>query len=273
MKKAITTTLITRIQGQNKQSTQDHVVVEEPLEISLSIPAAQPKIYDKPVSITMRTPGHDKELAAGFLYTEGLLSHSDQIAEILLAENKVHIILQKDQKLDLSQLQRNFYTTSSCGVCGKASISALKTTLPEFKQPLILRVSGDIIRTLPTLLRSQQELFESTGGIHAAALFSLQGELITLREDVGRHNALDKLIGHYFLNDSLPLADKILLLSGRASFELIQKAGMAGVKLVLAVGAPSSLAVEMAEELGITLIGFLKEKSFNIYNGGERVIV
>jgi FdhD protein len=255
---------------------EDSVAVEEPLEIRLGLPEAG-AIRHRPVSITMRTPGNDFELAAGFLFTEGILGSSSQIAAIrhcgtgASASNTVRVDLVAGVEVEINRLERNFYTTSSCGVCGKSSLEALSTGAKRVTTDPGLRVARGLLMSLPERLRERQSTFEVTGGLHAAGLFSSDGELIALREDVGRHNAVDKLIGHRFMTDSLPAADGILVLSGRASFELLQKAVMAGIGVVCAVGAPSSLAVRTAEEFGVTLIGFLRDSRFNIYSNPERV--
>jgi FdhD protein len=251
---------------------RDELVVEEPLEIELCY-GKNGSTVSKAISVTMRTPGNDEELALGFLLTEGIIQYRGQVAGtcILLTENKVVVTLHENEVPLLQKAERNFYTTSSCGVCGKTSIEAIRTTsfFKNAADEICLKVA--LFYQLEDELRKQQELFKSTGGLHASALFDLEGNFITLREDVGRHNALDKLIGAAFLNEDLPLSNKILLLSGRASFELVQKAAMAGIRIVAAVGAPSSLAVQLAEDTGITLIGFLRNKGFNIYSGEQRI--
>lgn len=263
---------ITRIE-RNAETFDDSLSVEEPLEISLALFGKLPE----KVSITMRTPGHDKELAAGFLFTEGILTQVSQIETIAHTQTLPHIesntllvTTQKDFKMNTDALKRNFYTTSSCGVCGKASIDAIQT-VSAFKDLIKpkLRIPASLVKTLPEQLRVAQSAFNQTGGIHASGLFDLDGNLVVLREDVGRHNALDKVIGSQFLLGNVPLFNHILLLSGRASFELIQKAAMAGIQIVCAVGAPSSLAVETAQRFGICLIGFLKNDRFNIYTRNE----
>ena len=254
---------------------QDNLAVEEPLEIMLSYLLHQQRM-EKTISITMRTPGNDEELATGFLFTEGIIQSKEQLAistTIAVSENKVLVTLNENASPHLQQSDRNFYTTSSCGVCGKSSIDAIRTVSPFQQKTDDIRIASEIFTTLSDTLQKQQTLFNSTGGLHASALFDLAGNCITLREDVGRHNALDKLIGHTFLQNNLPLDNHILLLSGRASFELIQKAVMAGIKVVVAIGAPSSLAVQLAKENGITLIGFLRGNHFNIYAGSERIIL
>ena len=242
---------------------EDVVAVEAPLEIQI-----QHFTDEKPtaISVTMRTPGDDEDLALGFLFTEGLLTSYKQIKAVKYqGENIVKIYLQEGVKVELQRVERNFYTTSSCGVCGKASIEAI-TTKTQYKIENKAELTDEVLFSLKAKLGKQQSLFSATGGIHAAALFSERGELLLMHEDVGRHNALDKLIGEAFRSRKLPLQKSILLLSGRASFELIQKATMAGIGTIVSVGAPSSLAVDLARENGQTLIGFLKESSYNVYS-------
>lgn len=254
----------------------DVVAVEEPLEIQLQTNKPNGcKMH--PLSVTMRTPGNDAELALGFLFTESILSSPQQLAEpptYPLGENKILVRLSETTSVDLSKLKRNFYTTSSCGVCGKESIEAIRQICPSRPQRTELYIEPETLFALPERLREKQQAFNCTGGIHAAALFDTDGILLSFREDVGRHNALDKLIGAEFLladELGLDLSHRILLLSGRASFELIQKAAMAGIQVVCAIGAPSSLALETAQSFGMTLIGFLKPHSANIYSGSERL--
>ena len=237
--------------------------MEAPLEIQI-----QHFTEDKPtaISVTMRTPGDDEELALGFLFTEGLLTDYKQVKAVTYqGENIVKIYLQEGVKVELQSVERNFYTTSSCGVCGKASIEAI-TSKTEYPIKNKAELRDEVLFSLKAKLAEQQTLFSATGGIHAAALFSENGELRVMHEDVGRHNALDKLIGEAFRSQMLPLQKSILLLSGRASFELIQKATMAGIGTIVSVGAPSSLAVDLARENGQTLLGFLKESSCNEYS-------
>jgi FdhD protein len=250
----------------------DQLAIEEPLEIKI-IHGDNSNRTQRTISITMRTPGNDEELVLGFLFTEGIIQNKNQIANTHISplENKALITINENENLNLQNTERNFYTTSSCGVCGKTSIDAIKTISSYNNIADNIRISPSVFYQLEQQLRKQQTLFDSTGGLHASALFDLEGNFITLREDVGRHNALDKLIGAAFRKDELPLTNKILLLSGRASFELVQKATMAGIKIIAAVGAPSSLAVQLAEEAGITLIGFLRNDQFNIYTGEERM--
>jgi FdhD protein len=273
--------LVRKVNGRFNAPFPDVLSVEEPLEIRICYGSGAEQMQ-KSISVTMRTPGNDLELALGFLFTEGIVSSYDNIKSIhhvgmdcsSQKENIVQIEFAENFVPQLQQADRNFYTTSSCGVCGKSSIQSIKTVSPfhNQKKPK-LAISKDTLCHLREKLRTAQSDFAATGGIHASGLFNTLGELAILREDVGRHNALDKLIGSALMNNTLPLNQHILLLSGRASFELIQKAVMAGISIIAAMGAPSSLAVELAEELNITLIGFLKEDSFNIYNLGDNVIM
>ncbi|NMF66582.1 formate dehydrogenase accessory sulfurtransferase FdhD [Brasilonema octagenarum UFV-E1] len=254
---------------------QDQLTTEEPLEIRLVSP-------EKTIAITMRTPGADFELAAGFLYSEGVISCKEDIQRMSYCVDKsvdieqryniVNVTLGEGLNPDLQPLERHFYTTSACGVCGKASLEALRlrgcpVILP---QPI---VTAEMIYDLPDKLRAAQGIFKATGGLHAAALFDAQGQLLNLHEDVGRHNALDKLIGSALLSEQLPLSDHIVMVSGRSSFEILQKSTAAGVPIVCSVSAPSSLAVSVAKEFGITLIGFLRGERFNVYTGFERINV
>jgi FdhD protein len=254
-------------------TVDDMVAVEEPLEIQLEYSSTTGRMQ-KNIAVTMRTPGNDKELAAGFLFTEGVIKSHLSIQEIKqfsADENRVLVVLKEGVEPVLANTARNFYATSSCGVCGKASIDAIITNSQYREDKTSIKIPASVFYHLQNELRKQQKVFEETGGIHACAIFNTAGEFIMLKEDVGRHNALDKLIGAALINEQLPLNDVILLLSGRASFELLQKAAMAGIKIVASVGAPSSLAVEMAKENNITLIGFLKGNRFNIYAGYERI--
>ncbi len=255
------------------RSRLDQLATEEPLEIRLVSP-------QRTVAVTMRTPGADFELAAGFLYSEGVVSSREDIERISYCVdpnvdgeqryNIVNVKLREGLSVDLQPLERHFFTTSACGVCGKASLEALRLR----RCPLIpegLEVPVDIIYSLCEQLRSAQQVFSTTGGLHAAALFDAQGQLLSVREDVGRHNALDKLIGSALLSDQLPFNNHIVMVSGRSSFEILQKCLVAGVPIVCAVSAPSSLAVALAKEFGITLIGFLRGERFNVYAGKERL--
>lgn len=245
---------------------EDAVAVEEPLEIRLAERNDGVRIV-KPVSVTMRTPGEDGDLAAGFLFTEGILQSPDQIAGIQAVEARgfVDVELADGVRVDWARMERHFYTSSSCGVCGKASVELVRTRLPE-RLATNVRFSRAGLTAWPEAARAAQDAFEATGGLHAAALFHRDGSLIALREDVGRHNATDKLLGSRWLGRQT-MNDCGLFLSGRASFELIQKAAMAGIPMVAAVGAPSSLAIEMAEQAGVTLVGFLRGERMNVYTG------
>lgn len=264
---------IKQVKLKNSVATDDWLAVEEPLEIRLVYGAGENR-KQKNISVTMRTPGNDAELATGFLFTEGLIKNGSEVSAVHyndLDENVVIVELKETVVVDLQRLERNFYTTSSCGVCGKSSVDSVRTISGLSPMESSLQVEATFIYDLPVKLRQQQEVFESTGGLHASALFDSLGQLILLREDVGRHNALDKLIGAMVQQNKIPLTNNILLLSGRASFELIQKAVMAGITFVAAVGAPSSLAVKLAKEFDVTLIGFLRDQRFNIYNGEKRI--
>lgn len=263
---------------------RDRLAVEEPLEIRLGFPYGK----HRAVSITMRTPGEDGELAAGFLFTEGILKSTAEISQIrhcglkiglqkttldrvaALNSNTIRVDLAENTSVDLKKLERHFYTTSSCGVCGKSSIDALRVAAAKLPDDSF-RISADVIHSLPERLRESQNVFDQTGGLHAAALFTADGDLDIVREDVGRHNALDKVIGRKFLDSEMPLSGRVVLVSGRASFELVQKAVVAGIPVMAAVGAPSSLAVELAREFNMTLIGFVRDGRFNIYCGMGRV--
>lgn len=271
---------IERISDGERTSENDMLSVEEPLEIRLDFELAG-KRAQKSISITMRTPGEDFELAAGFLFTEGIVRGQADIASIQYCKspeseehspNIVRVELKPDVVFDAIKLHRNFYTTSSCGVCGKASLDAIR----QQGCPVISELGPTIypkrVHGLPEKLRNAQRTFELTGGLHACGLFTPDGELVYLFEDVGRHNALDKLIGNAILNDVDWLDDSILVLSGRISFELVQKALMAGIPLIAAVGAPSTLAVELAREHNITLLGFVRDDRFNIYTSPWRVL-
>ncbi len=251
----------------------DQLATEEPLEIRLTFPK-------QTIAVTMRTPGADFDLAAGFLYSEGVIKNREDIAKISYCvepeidgeqrQNIVNVTLKSELNPNLKILERHFFTTSACGVCGKASIESLE--IKGFSAiPLGLEVSAEVIYSLSEKLSTAQGVFKSTGGLHAAGLFDAQGELLKLREDVGRHNALDKLIGSEFLAGQLPLNNYIVMVSGRSSFEILQKCITVGVPIVCAVSAPSSLAVEIAKEFNITLVGFLRGRKFNIYSGVERI--
>jgi FdhD protein len=256
VRRNIVTVPIHKAFGDSISSAQDLLAVEEPLQI---------RVNGRDLSITMRTPGHDRELAAGFLFTEGILKTRADVLSIDCGENSVTLTLADGVDPGTA---RNFYTTSSCGVCGKASVDSLHAAGCAMLPPL--QVSREIVHGLPEKLRAAQAVFEHTGGLHGAGLFDAGGNLELVREDVGRHNAVDKLIGAAFLDGRLPLMNRILMLSGRASFELVQKAVIAGIPVVAAVGAPSSLAVQTALRFGMTLVGFVRNGRFNIYSGVTR---
>jgi FdhD protein len=253
----------------------DTLATEEPMEVRLISGGAR-----QTVAVTMRTPGADFELAAGFLYGEGIVSSHDDVRKIsycvdadLDAEQRYNIVnveLQGGRDYDLRPLERHFYTTSACGVCGKASLEQL-----ELRDCPVIppgpKVATETIYSLPGKLREAQGLFEATGGLHAAALFDAEGNLVALKEDVGRHNATDKLVGWALLEERLPLSDHIVMVSGRSSFEIMQKCLVAGVPIVCAISAPSSLAVDVARQFNMTLIGFLRGNRFNVYAGSERI--
>jgi len=265
---------IIKVKGNDSFSYTDDISVEEPLEIRISY-GNQKRREIRNISVTMRTPGNDAELATGFLFTEGIISGYHQIKNIQNPEaecsrnrdNSIEVELIEDFIPQLMNADRNFYTTSSCGVCGKGSIESIKT-VSTFKNEKKEQqnITLEILYRLSGNLQSFQDNFSATGGIHASGIFDGHGNLLALREDVGRHNALDKLIGHALCTGQLPLKNNILVLSGRASFELIQKAAMAGISIVAAIGAPSSLAVDLAKEFDMSLLGFLRDNRFNIYN-------
>ncbi len=269
-------TRVTVVEGGRRRDRDDQLAAEEPLEIRL-----QAEGETQTVAVTMRTPGNDFELAAGFLHNEGIIGEPAQVSGIsycvdadVEADQRYNIVnvgLRRASLPELATLERHFYTTSACGVCGKASLDAIEMRdCPAL--PAGPRVSPSVLTGLPGKLRAAQGLFDATGGLHAAGLFDAEGELVCLREDVGRHNAVDKLIGWAFMRRKLPLHDCLLLVSGRASFEILQKSTVAGLPLVCAVSAPSHLAVDVARRFGVTLIGFLRGERLNIYAGGERII-
>ena len=255
---------------------RDNVAVEEPLEIRLGYSTPDGRAT-RSISITMRTPGNDNELAAGFLFSESIITQTSDIASIEVCgppapdsgnHNVVRVELGSDVDVDLGRLQRHFYTTSSCGVCGKTSLDALRVIGVESLSDNATRFDRNVVTSIPDKLRAAQATFEQTGGLHAAAAFTTRGELLVTMEDVGRHNAVDKVLGDLLLQDRLPASDLGLMVSGRASFELMQKALVAGMPLLAAVSAPSSLAVQLASDFDVTLVGFLRGDTFNIYAGG-----
>ncbi len=261
-----------RVNGMIATHLVDTLSVEEPLEIRI-VTDSNGDSHEQSVAVTMRTPGEDRELAAGFLFTEGIISSPSDLCRIEVDQcNVVNAYLTSGVFVDPSILERHSFMASSCGICGKKSIAAVRVRSHHQTIAGLPLIDPAIIHSLPDLLRSSQAAFASTGGIHASGLFDSQGKLVALREDVGRHNALDKLIGSEFLADRLPLNQSILLVSGRASFELVQKASHAGIPILAAIGAPSSLAVQLAEECGMTLLGFVRDRRFNIYAGSERML-
>jgi FdhD protein len=255
---------------------RDQVVIEEPLEVRVVLGDET----RHSISVTMRTPGQDEELAAGFLFTEGILSDRSALASVehcpgamgAAEGNVVNARLAPGAAFDPARFTRNVYTTSSCGICGRASLDLIRQSCPR-KPEGSFELSYEWILGLSARARDTQAVFEGTGGLHAAGLFEPNGELLLLREDVGRHNAVDKIVGALFLDNQLPASNRVLWVSGRASFELVQKAVMAGIPAMAAVGAPSSLAIETAREFGMTLIGFLRDGRFNVYSGADRIQV
>jgi FdhD protein len=264
-----------RFQAGAVKEGADRLATEEPLEIRLIQGERR-----RTVAVTMRTPGHDGELAVGFLFAEGVVDDRGRVLRVDHCSeeegggncsNIVEVELDPESpEPELAHLERHFFATSACGVCGKAGLDALRLRVPA-TLPAGPVIAPEILETLPSRLRESQGLFEATGGLHAAALFDASGNLIALREDVGRHNALDKLLGWAFLDGRMPLGDHIVLVSGRSSYEILQKCLVAGVPVVCAVSAPSSLAVELAEQFGVTLVGFLRGDRFNVYSGAERI--
>jgi FdhD protein len=253
--------------GEGK-TVEDSLAVEEPLEIRLG---------GRRFTITMRTPGHDEELAAGFLFAEGFISSREELGEIrrvldskgAAEPNALDIVLNVPADSLRERLSRNFTISSSCGICGRTNIESLTRRIEKIEAPL--RIEGATILSLLPKLRAAQEVFATTGGLHAAGLFDASGELVVLREDIGRHNAVDKVSGYALRNARIPLSSNLLLVSGRLSFEIVQKAAAAGVPILAAVSAPSSLAVELAEEMGVTLVGFLRDAGFNVYTHPTRI--
>lgn len=253
---------VTRVTGGEAPAGDDVVVIEEPLEISV---AWQER--EKNISVTMRTPGDDFDLAVGFLFTEGLIRAADDVESVRHwgSPNRVRVALAPHARVDTSKLERHFYTTSSCGICGKTSIDALRTNASRLPQRDPLDIA--MIVRLPDLLRTAQPAFHATGAVHGAAIFDRGGTLLRAREDIGRHNAVDKVIGSFVREHATPLHDSVLVVSSRASFEIVQKAIMAGIPAVASVGGPSSLAIELARDFGVTLLGFVREARFNVYSG------
>ncbi len=273
------TRVITRYDHAKATRTDDSVTIEEPLEIRLAYGKAQQRSQQS-ISITMRTPGHDEELATGFLLSEGIIHGPGDVKSVapcgppvppMGLRNVVRVELHESVSVDLARLERHFYTTSSCGVCGKTSLEALQTQKPKSDDADVLRVIPQQLTTLSDQLGALQTIFARTGGLHAAGLFDNQALISCVREDVGRHNAVDKLIGAQMRDGVFPLTNHGIFVSGRASFELMQKTVMSGANMLVAVSAPSSLAIELAESYNVTLIGFLRDRTFNIYSAPHRV--
>ncbi len=270
---SLSTSVVIKAGHGKRSSRKDVLIREEPLEIRLGYTDSRRGRVHKSISITMRTPGKDTALALGFLYSESIIHDYSEILSIDNSrENLIRLELHEDVQLDLQRLERHFYTSSSCGICGKASLEALSLAGAEALPGDDFRISTDTLLGLNAALRQEQQLFRLSGGNHACASFDRQGRILRLEEDVGRHNAMDKLVGGLLQDRQLPMRDSGVLVSGRASFELLQKALMAGCPMFVAVGAPSSLALELAQEFNMSLIGFLSDSSFNIYHGAESVL-
>ena len=272
---------ITKLKGSIKEEVQDHVSVEEPLEMSLKF-KKDDKWNIENISITMRTPGNDEDLVSGFLYNERIIENINEIEKVekkgetvgdYNLQNKIEATINNTKNLDIGKIKKNFITNSSCGVCGKTSldsIEVLKTNKIDLSFP---KINYNIILKSPELLQNNQSEFSKTGGIHASALIDSKGEVIAIREDVGRHNALDKLIGHALKNKIIKPENQFIACSGRLNFELVQKALMSNIGLMAGVGAPTSLAIDLAKRFNMTLVGFVKQDSFNIYSNKERIII
>lgn len=275
---AVTSVSIKQVDRNGIAAVEDIVAVEEPLAIRLSWPDANKmEQVVRDIAVTMRTPGHDHELALGFLFTEGILHSPEQVAQVNRpkgddAANIIIVELTEAPVLDATQLERNFFMTSSCGICGKASLAAIRTQAKFDVRGDELLVPAKMLTSLPDLLAAGQQTFAGTGSVHAAVLFSANGLCSEVYEDIGRHNAMDKLIGASLCAGRLPLWNMGLFVSGRSSFELVQKARMAGCAMLAAVGAPSSLAIELAWEADMTLLGFVRDGRFNIYAGPARIV-
>ncbi len=270
---ALTTSTVIRLRSAKVETIQDVLVVEEPLEIRLGYNDSRKGRIHKSISITMRTPGNDVVLALGFLFAESIITSLANVTDIdTTTSNVIRIELSNTASFDSQRLERHFYTTSSCGVCGKASLESLSLAGFDAITHDTFTIRAEVLYQLAEKLKTQQALFQKTGGNHAAARFDAEGTVSLLAEDVGRHNAMDKLLGTLLQQDSLPLKQHGILVSGRASFELLQKALAGGCSMLASVGAPSSLAVELAQEFNITLLGFLSNSGFNIYHGAHRII-
>jgi FdhD protein len=262
------------------KSADDLVVVEEPMEIRLGYGSMDNR-KEESIAITMRTPGDDFELAVGFLFSEGVIQHKKDILSVKYCftgtqnqedKNIVRVELIPDMEIDLSKQKRNFFAHSGCGICGKASIDAVYNTINHEAIKTDIELTIKTLLQIPVKTLKHQVNFNNTGGIHSASIFDSNNKMLAIKEDVGRHNAVDKILGHFLLSDDPDLSDKILFLSGRMGFELVQKASMAHLPIVVSVGAPTSLSVKLGKELGMTLVGFTRENKFNIYCGEERIV-
>ena len=272
---------VTKFKKNRLENTEDFISIEEPLEISLKYKDNK-KFISRSLSITMRTPGNDEDLVRGFLFNEQIIdnikdiesieSFGDKVGQYNI-QNKIIVTLNNSKNINISKIKRDFLSNSSCGVCGKSSLDALEITKKQKASKSNPKISKDIIIKSPNTLRQNQSEFAKTGGIHASGLFSSNGDLLSLKEDVGRHNALDKLIGDSLLNGFLKPEDQFITCSGRLNFELVQKVLMTNIGLMIGVGAPTSLAIDLANRFDMTLIGFVKEDSFNIYTNNQKVIV
>ena len=272
---------VTKFKKNRLENTEDFISIEEPLEISLKYKDNE-KFISRSLSITMRTPGNDEDLVRGFLFNEQIIENIKDIESIesfgekvgqYNIQNKIIVTLNNSKNINISKIKRDFLSNSSCGVCGKSSLDALEITKKQKASKSNPKISKDIIIKSPNTLRQNQSEFSKTGGIHASGLFSSNGDLLSLKEDVGRHNALDKLIGDSLLNGFLKPEDQFITCSGRLNFELVQKVLMTNIGLMIGVGAPTSLAIDLANRFDMTLIGFVKEDSFNIYTNNQKVIV
>ena len=272
---------VTKFKKDKLEYLEDLISIEEPLEISLKFKDKE-KWITKSLSITMRTPGHDEDLVRGFLFNEQIIqsikdienieSFGDKVGQYNI-QNKILVTLNNSQNVNISKIKRDFLTNSSCGVCGKSSLDALEIIKKNKTNKSNPKLSKEIIINSPAILRKNQSEFTKTGGIHASGLFSSNGNLVSLREDVGRHNALDKVIGHSLINHQLKPDDQFITCSGRLNFELVQKVLMTNIGLMIGVGAPTSLAIDLANRFDMTLVGFVKEDSFNIYTNNQKVII
>ena len=271
IRRNVTPVRVVAVEGGQRSERPDVVATEEPLEIRVAAPGQEAAA----VAVTMRTPGADMELAAGFLFTEGLILPGDikrvAYCDDLDGQEQLYnvVTVTLGRRFDFESLHRNFFATSSCGICGKAALEDVQVRCaPVGSGP---QIAASLLTTLPDELRQRQKLFDRTGGLHAAGLFASSGELVSLKEDVGRHNAVDKVIGEYVLAGGLPLSDRVMQVSGRSSFEIVQKAAVAGIPIVAAVGAPSSLAIEAGQRLGVTVVGFVRDGRLNVYSHPERI--